>query len=118
AGSWLLWGTQPDVSISTNNGATWTIISGTAASNSHLDPRDISVGFPGTVGSAAGNAGCNHRTTFNRFYLLGNIDGGAGNGNFFNWVTNDGSIWTQVTHTTATTTTSQHNIKYQQQLLL
>ena len=96
AGSWLIFGTQPDVSISTNNGAGWTITSGTANSNSHLDTRDIPPNFPSS--GNAGNAGCGHRTTFNRFYLLGTAGGQAGGGGtlWFNWATHDGSVWYQV----------------------
>ena len=43
AGSWVLYGTQPDISISTNNGATWIITSGTNSGNSNLDTRDLAV---------------------------------------------------------------------------
>ena len=104
AGSWLLWGTQPDVSISTNNGQTWTIISGTNDSNPHMDYRDIPSNFPGLNSAGgynsetAGNAGCNHRTTFNRFYLFGNINSynSPANNPYFAWATNDGQIWNQV----------------------
>ena len=98
AGSWMLFGTQPDVSISTNNGATWTITSGVASSNPHLDTRDIAPNFPGTVGETAGNAGCGHRGKFNRFYLMGNVVGGTSSTTtpWFNWATHDGSIWYQV----------------------
>ena len=98
AGSWLLFGTQPDVSVSTNNGATWTITSGVASNNGHLDIRDIPPNFPGTVGAVAGNSGCSHRTTFNRFYIIGNVQGGlSGFGApWFAWATQDGSVWYQV----------------------
>ena len=95
AGSWLLFGTQPDISVSTNNGKTWTITSGTASSNSHLDTRDIPANFPAS--GNAGNAGCAHRTTFNRFYLIGNVaSGSTPTSPWFSWATHDGTIWYQV----------------------
>ena len=99
AGSWLLYGTQPDVSISTNNGATWTIVAGTTSSNSHLDLRDVPANFPGSgaAGETAGNAGCAHRGPFNRFYILGNVVGDytRPTSTWFAWATQDGSVWYQ-----------------------
>jgi len=108
AGSFLLWGTQPDISLSPDQGTTWWYVSGTTAGNSHIDARDVNPRFPGVPGVAIGNAGCSHRTTFNRFYLIGNNNGGTNqtqtmNGNtatlnnvWFTWASDDGSIWNQV----------------------
>ena len=115
AGSWFLWGTQPDMSISTDF-STWWYTSGTADTNSHIDSRAIPLNFPTVVTAqsgtiAPGNAMCNHRTTFNRFYLLGNVNtktspyaintsssasGNAVVNTYFAWATNDGQIWNQV----------------------
>ena len=91
AGSWFLYGNQPDVSLSTNAGATWVITSGTNSSNPYLDSRDLSVYPTGT-----GNTACSHRTTFNRFYLMGSCNNYNCAGPYFNWATEDGSIWYQV----------------------
>ena len=79
-------------------GATWTITSGVASSNTHLDLRDIAPNFPGTNGETAGNAGCSHRSAYNRFYLMGNVAGGTSgiSSPWFNWATQDGSVWYQV----------------------
>ena len=115
AGSFFLWGTQPDISISTDF-VTWWYTSGTADTNSHIDPRTIPLNFPdvvtltgGTI--SPGNAMCNHRTSFNRFYMMGNVNlktapyptnvtSPASNNTvqntYFNWVTNDGQIWNQI----------------------
>ena len=109
-GTFLLWGCQPDVSFSPDGGYTWTYVAGTAATNSHLDTREINPRFPGVGGAVDGNAGCNHRGTFNRFYLMGNAITAPGltfqtafnpyaNATinpWFNWASNDGSIWNQV----------------------
>ena len=91
AGSWFMYGTQPDVSLSTNAGATWTITSGANSSNPYLDSRDLTVYPTGT-----GNAACSHRTTFNRFYLMGSCNSYVCTGPYFNWATEDGQIWYQV----------------------
>ena len=46
AGSFLLFGTQPDVSVSPDQGTTWLYTSGTTAGNAHMDGRDINPLFP------------------------------------------------------------------------
>ena len=108
AGSFLLWGTQPDISLSPDQGYTWVYTSGTTAGNVHLDSRDVDPLFPGVYNIAPGNAGCNHRTAFNRFYLMGNVNtnpalnrtynaaSGTAQNLWFSWASNDGQIWNQV----------------------
>ena len=76
------------VSVSSSPGATWTITGGTNSGNPQLDVRDLAVYPTGT-----GNAGCSHRTTFNRFYLMGSCNNYNCSGPYFNWATEDGAIW-------------------------
>ena len=88
-GTWLLFGTQPDVDLTTNYGANFTTIAGSSAFTWLGNPD-----WENDFGTAYGAVGCAHRNTFNRFYYMGNgssITNGA-----FNWATMDGSTWLQV----------------------
>ena len=109
AGSFLLWGTQADITLSPDQGSTWWYVAGTTAGNpTGMDARDVNPNFPGVPGVAVGNTGCSHRTSFNRFYLIGNNNGAAVQTQTFNsqtssqvnvwftWASNDGSVWNQV----------------------
>ena len=109
AGSFLLWGTQPDISLSPDQGTTWWYVAGTTAgSGNGTDRRTVNPNFPGVPNVAVGNTGCSHRASFNRFYLIGNNNGGSNQTQtlnsftgglvnvWFAWASNDGSIWNQV----------------------
>ena len=88
-GSWLLWGTQQDVSLSTNQGQTWSLIAGvTYAGLSQPGVNDF--------GFAYGADQCQHRNTFNRFYVIGNGSAGAVNSAYYVWASNNGWEWTSV----------------------
>ena len=58
AGSWLWWGTQALVQISTDMGQNWAQLA-----------------YGSDYPSGAGSAGCAHRNSFNRFYVIGNLSG-------------------------------------------
>ena len=82
-GSWLLWGAQQDVSISTNGGGTWTVVSGVTYAG--LPPAATT-----DAGYSYGADQCQHRNTFNRFYVIGNGSAGASNQPFYVWASNNG----------------------------
>ena len=86
AGSWLLWGTQPDVDITLNYGLNFTTIAG-SSTFTYLGNVD----FENDFGYAYGGSGCAHRNTFNRFYWMGNTSGSV-----YNWASADGSTWLQI----------------------
>ena len=54
AGSWLWWGTQALVQASTNQGQSWAQLA-----------------YGSDYPASQGNAGCAHRNSFNRFYIMG-----------------------------------------------
>ena len=85
-GSWVLWGTQPDVELTLNNGSSFTTIAGSSAFT-YLG----NVAWENDFGSAYGGNGCAHRNTFNRFYYMGNISNVL-----FNWASADGSTWLNI----------------------
>ena len=88
--SWLLWGTQPDVDITTNYGGIFTQIAGSSRGFSYLGSAD----FQSDFGYAYGGSGCSHRNTFNRFYFMGNTtSNGAATAAVCNWASADGSTW-------------------------
>ena len=85
-GSWLLWGGQQDVSISTNGGSTWNLISGVTYAG--LPP-------PATTdaGYSYGADQCQHSDTFNRFHVIGIGSAGASNQPLYVWASNTGWEW-------------------------
>ena len=93
-GSWLLYGTQEDVWLSSNNGGTWSLLAG--QSGNSLPGLD-NVTWAAT---GSGNSGCSHRTTFNRFYWMGTSNQNSAavgtTGTFFNYVSTDGQEWIQI----------------------
>jgi len=94
AGSWLLYGTQSDVWITTNFGSSWSLAAG---QNGNGLPGLDNVTWA-TTGS--GNSGCAHRTTFNRFYWMGlsnqNSAAVRATASFFNYVSVDGQEWINI----------------------
>ena len=78
-GSWVWWGTQQTVTISPDQGMTWTQLT---ASND----------YNGTTG----NAQCAHRASFNRFYVLGDELGYAQTNSSFVYSSTNGYSWQQM----------------------
>ena len=101
AGSWLLYGTQNDVWISINNGFAWSLLAG--LTNNNLPGNDSST----WAATGAGNSGCSHRTTFNRFYWMGVSNQNGANivstAPFFNYVSVDGQEWRNIVDAASST---------------
>jgi len=93
-GSWILYGTQRDVWISWTNGQTWTLLAGLNG-NGLPDSTNVTMTMNG-----AGNLGCGHSTTFNRFYFMGEtfsqFDGVPDTAFYANYVSTDGQKWTEI----------------------
>jgi len=93
-GSWVIYGTQPDVWLSSDKGATWRILAGLAG---HGLPDNADHSFDA---NGSGNMGCGHRSKFNRFYWMGESNQNAGNEQantqFSNYYSTDGSEWTEI----------------------
>jgi hypothetical protein len=94
AGSWLLYGTQEDVWLSMNSGASWSLLAGQP--NASLPNADVQTWSQ----TGTGNSGCAHRSTFNRFYWMGVSNQNSGavqtTGSFFNYVSVNGQEWAQI----------------------
>ena len=94
AGSWLLYGTQEDVWLSSSNGQSWTLLAGQPGNSL---PGGDNVTWAAT---GSGNSGCAHRTTFNRFYWMGTSNQNSAavgtTATFFNYVSTDGQEWVQI----------------------
>ena len=94
-GSWVLWGSNPDVLASTNQGQSWVAISG--VTNAGF-PNSTSLDYTQGGNALLYNAECGHRATYNRFYLIGdgNPIGTYTVAPLYNWASDDGLTWTQV----------------------
>ena len=97
AGSWLWWGTQQLVQISTDQGQTWAQLA---------YGSDYPAGQPG-------NAGCAHRNSFNRFYIIGDSQGANAS---FVWASNNGTqgSWYQLLSTATQTAWTARVLGYSQ----
>ena len=105
-GSWLVWGAQQDVSLSTDFGTTWNVISGVTYAG---------LPFQGQVdaGFSYGGDQCQHRNTFNRFYVIGTGAVPATTTSSFVWASNNGWEWIQVLDgATQTAWANRANIEY------
>ena len=91
-----MWGTQEDVAISTSAGQSWTWIAGGGGTGLGWAQNDYDNLPTASQQLSAGNAECSHRSTYSRFYVIGN--NGANNSAvpFEVWASDDAQVWTQV----------------------
>jgi len=96
-GSLFVWGGNSDVAISTNNGVSWTGVAGLGG-NPGL-PTSSQIDYTsGAQGLGAWNTQCQHRGTFNRFYVIGNnqLSTSAAIVPFAGWASDDSLTWFEV----------------------
>ena len=110
AGSWVMWGSNPFVLASTDQGTSWVTIAGI---NNAGFPNSSTVDYTGPSGTTLlYNAECGHRNTFNRFYLMGNGNpiGTYTVAPLYNWASDDGQ---QSTMPHRSSTQCMHSVAHQ-----